>query len=129
MRFQPFYVFKEYHRWFVVFKNTTNIKEQGTSNLVLKSLLFTRITKRLTWETCGKNVKSWYIFCFYSLYIACRNFVKIGFVCLLSKFIIVRRENTFHLIIFHGKAKTTNTAEKIYAFVFVFHNDCLLRNS
>ena len=56
---------------------------------------------------------------FYFLDITLWNFTEVGIIRFLSELVIIRRENTFHVILFHCKAKTANTTKQIYSFIFL----------
>ena len=103
----------------MILKNSANIKEQCSSYLVIETLLFTSIAKRLTWESSGKYVKCRYVFRLNLLYVTFWYFTKICLIRFLCELVVIRRKDTLYVVVFHRKTETTNATKQIYTFIFL----------
>ena len=74
----------------MILKDSANIKEQCSSNLIVESLFFTCITEWLAWKSCRKYIKWRNVFGLNFLYVTFWNFTKICLISFLCELIIIR---------------------------------------
>ena len=119
MAAQIFYIFKHKGLWPFCLQNSAHIKKQSSLRFVLKTcrptqtlfLGYTRDRKRLTGETCYKNIMVRYIGSIYFGNVTIWLFPKIGEVSFLAVFIPFVRIHTVAASAFKCNTHTTNAGK------------------